>query len=69
MDLSISSFAAGLIFGSFGIYAFKRGKTRGYALDIILGLILMIYPYFIENAFLNWGIGISLLLAVYYFRR
>lgn len=69
MDFSFSNLAAGIIFGSFGLYSLKRGKRNSDALDIIIGVTLMIYPYFVENAWINWSLGSALLFFVYKRRR
>lgn len=69
MELSFSSVAAGIIFGSFGIYAIKRGKNRSHVLDILVGITLLVYPYFVTNVWLNWGLGVGLLTVVYRFRK
>jgi hypothetical protein len=69
MDLSFSNIAAGIIFGSFGIYLLKRAKKFARFLDSILGMGLLIFPYFIENPWLNWGIGSTLLFLAYRYRR
>lgn len=69
MELSFSSVAAGIIFGSFGIYTIKRGKNRSHVLDILVGITLLVYPYFVTNVWLNWGLGIGLLTVVYRLRK
>jgi hypothetical protein len=61
LDFSPSSLAAGFIFGTFGFYFIKRGKACSDLVWVGIGVVLMIYPYFIENPFLLWGIGIALL--------
>ena len=65
MHFSLSSLAASFIFGVFGIYLFRHGKKKAHAPALLIGIALMIYPYFIENVFLLWGIGIVLLALAY----
>ena len=51
---------ASLIFGIFGIYMFRLGKKRSHGLLIGVAVALMVYPYFIENEWAIWGVGIGL---------
>ena len=61
MNFNISGIFAGLIFGAFGMYFLKKGKDDGEVPPIMIGLALLIYPYFIENVFFLWGIGVFLM--------
>ena len=65
MNFSLSALAASFVFGIFGIYLFRHGKKHAHGPVIGIGLALMIYPYFIENTFLLWAIGIALLGVAY----
>jgi hypothetical protein len=69
MDLSFSNIAAGIVFGSFGIYLLKRAKKFARLLDVFFGIGLLILPYFIDNPWLNWSIGSTLLFLAYRYRR
>lgn len=69
MDFSFSNLAAGIVFGSFGLYAVKRGKKNSNLIDILIGVTLLVYPYFIDNALINWGLGTALLILLYRFRK
>jgi glucose uptake protein GlcU len=60
MNFSFSALIAGLVFGVLGIYFFKRGKNDAELPLIAIGLVLMLYPYLVENIYLLWGIGILL---------
>ena len=57
MNFRFSAILAGLVFGVFGIYLFRFGKKHAHASAMGIGLALMIYPYFIENEYLLWGLG------------
>lgn len=60
MSFDPSSLFAAFIFGVIGFWLLKPAKEKGsFALGLI-ALALMIYPYFVEGAILNWGIGIAL---------
>jgi len=51
---------AGILFGIVGLYVMKVAKKDVNLTGLGLGLTLMIYPYFVTNVLLNWGIGIVL---------
>lgn len=65
MDFSASSLFAGFVFGVFGLYLLKWGRKNTHTGHIILGLILMVYPYFVSGTLWLWGIGVGLLLLAY----
>lgn len=65
MNFSLSSLIAGLLFGILGVFFFKEGKREGNVLRILIGLTLMIYPYFIENDYILWSLGVGLTFLAY----
>ncbi|MBS1984962.1 MAG: hypothetical protein JST16_12405 [Bdellovibrionales bacterium] len=65
MNFSPMVLLAGVVFGIAGIYVFRSGRREFNSLRIVLGLGLMIYPYFISSAWLTWLVGTALLGAVY----
>ena len=65
MDFSFSSLLAGFIFGVIGFYLFKWGKQKQAALPVVIGIVLMVYPYFISNVWLMWLIGVGLCFTAY----
>ena len=69
MGFSFSSLAAGLIFGVLGLCLLKYGKAEAHVPHIVLGLGLMIYPYFVSNNWLLWGIGSGGLVLAYIMRE
>ena len=60
---------AGFIFGRIGWGAFRFGRQLERTKPIIIGLALMIYPYFVYNKYLLWGIGTSLLVLLWFNRH
>lgn len=66
-DISISGIMAGFIFGVIGWWLFREGKKRAQPRVLAVGLLLMIYPYFTSSPKADWGIGILLCGAAYYF--
>ncbi len=57
MNFSIGSLIAGLIFGGFGLFFFRLGKREANMRLVFIAIALFFYPYFVENAYLCWGIG------------
>ena len=55
---------AGFVFGTIGFGAYRFGKNLERWKPITIGLALMIYPYFIYNRILLWGIGAGLIVLL-----
>ena len=58
----------GVLFSSIGLGYFLYGKKQKVIVPWICGLVLMIFPYFIESNFLLSGIGILLSILPYFLR-
>ncbi|MFV7500244.1 amino acid transport protein [Acinetobacter pittii] len=58
----------GVIFSSIGVGYFLYGKKQKMTVPFTVGLVLMIFPYFIESNVLLSGSG-TLLSAIPYFLR
>lgn len=67
-DFSPGSLIAGFVFSVVGIYLFRQGRSRAKFAYIFIGLALMIYPLFISNAWMSWGIGCALTAYAYVIR-
>lgn len=65
MDLSVSSLIAGLVFGVFGFYFIKQGKQEANFRRLFFGIGLLSYSYFVPNPWLNWALGVALLVFAY----
>jgi hypothetical protein len=59
---------AGIIFGTFGLYAFGRGKKRQNFWLMIIGVALMVFPYFVRETLPTIIVG-SLLCVAFYYKR
>ena len=59
----------GIIFSIIGWYAFWHGKREKSWRPMVIGIVLMVYPYFISNIFLAFAIGIALTAALYFWRE
>lgn len=66
-SFNLTALFIGLIFSTIGLYVFRRGKSRGNMKVLCLGLILIIYPYFIDGTLLTLGVGSGLCYAAYYY--
>lgn len=56
---------AALLFGSAGFAVFVYGKKSASWKPIIIGALLMVYPYFIEETWLLYAIGIALCAGIF----
>jgi hypothetical protein len=69
MTFTFSSLAAGFFFGVWGVFLIRRAKRESHIPSLFFGLALIVYPYFIENDYLLWGIGAVLCGAAYKLRN
>lgn len=67
-SFSFGNIMAGIIFGIIGLYAFNYGRKEKNYRPLTIGLCLMVYPYFVSNSWLMWGIGIVLSSLLYFWR-
>ena len=67
MDLTVSSVMAGLMFGLIGIWLFREGKKRVNFYLIFIGIVIMVFPYFVDGDWLPWAVGIMLCFAARFF--
>lgn len=57
--------AGAILFGIIGYIAFRRGRKTS-ALELTwTGVVLMLYPYVVSQAWLLWLVGASLCAYVY----
>ena len=64
----MSNIIGGLVFGSVGFIAFVYGKKQTNFKIMILGALLMAYPYFVQNTLLIYVIGAVLTAALFFLR-
>ena len=58
----------GVLFSSIGLGYFIYGKKQKVTVPLVCGLVLMIFPYFIENTAMLTAIGILLSILPYFIR-
>ena len=71
MDFILPSAAelfASILFSTIGFAAFMYGKKSAHFQPMLVGVALMIYPYFISGTALLYGVGIVLCAALYWWR-
>ncbi len=61
MDLSAETLFASLVISSVGMGLFLYGKKQLRTPQLIVGLALLAYPYFVTDAMVMCGIGAALL--------
>jgi hypothetical protein len=65
---SIANLIASLIFGSIGFIAFFYGKKNASWKPLVIGIILMAYPYVVSSTTMVYVIGVGLTASLYFFR-
>ncbi len=69
MNFSVSNLIGGFIFGVFGFAAWRYGKSAQEWRPMLVGAALMIFPYFVDNVWWLYGIGILLTASLFVFRE
>lgn len=59
---------AGILFGAVGFAAFLYGKKSASWKPMSIGVALLVYPYFIEETWLLYVIGIALVSLIFVWR-
>ncbi len=65
MDLSTSGLLASLLIGSVGTGLFLYGKKALRIPQLVCGLVLMVFPFFVSGALMMVGIAAVLLLGLW----
>ena len=55
----------GFLFGSIGFVAFVYGKRQASVKPMVIGALLIGYPYFISNTIALYAIGIILTVSLF----
>jgi hypothetical protein len=63
------SILAGFIFSTIGLGAFSYGRKLELWQPRVIGLALMVYPYFTSNEWLLWGVGVGLLVLLWFYHH
>ena len=65
--MSIATIFASVIFGSIGLGAFIYGKKQSNLKALVIGVVLMVYPYFVQNPIALYAIGGVLTVMLFIF--
>lgn len=57
-----------LLFGAIGLAAFIYGKRMVLWKPMVIGVVLMAYPYFVSETWVLYSVGCALCLGLYVFR-
>ncbi len=68
-DFNWWNIVGGIFFSIIGWYAFIHGKKEKSWRPMVIGIVLMVYPYFVGNTLLFFAIGIALTAALYFWRE
>lgn len=68
MDFNPLSLLPAFIFGVIGMYLFSQGKKNVNYTHVFVGILMMIYPYFVDGPLQSWGVGLALAGVAYFFR-
>ncbi len=66
--MNVASLWWGMVFGAIGLGFFIYGKKQGAIMPLLCGIALMVFPYFVDNAYLLVAIGAALCALPYFFR-
>jgi len=65
MDLDGTSLLVSFLIGGIGFVSFAYGKKQQRLPQMVVGLLLMVFPYFVPNPLLAGGITIVLLALMW----
>jgi len=67
-SMSAWNLIGNIIFSGVGFVAFMYGKKQGRFQPMVIGGVLMVYPYFVSSTALMYVIGAALTVALFYLR-
>jgi hypothetical protein len=62
---SFAALFASLLFGSIGLVAFRLGKVKTQVVPMVIGVLLMVFPYFVSQTWQIYLVG-ALLCGAWY---
>ncbi len=65
--MTTANIFASVIFGSIGFGALIYGKKQSDLKALVIGILLMVYPYFVQNAVALFAIGAVLTVFLFIF--
>ena len=67
-NFSFANIMAWIIFGIIGMCAFNYGRKERSFKPLMIGVVLMVYPYFVSNTILLYALGIGISSLLYFWR-
>jgi len=65
MNLDANSLLASMLIGSVGLGLLIYGKKQIRVPQIVAGIVLLVYPYFVSNVLLMLGIAVAAMGALW----
>ena len=65
MDLGFGALLLSVVVGAVGLAVFIYGRRQGRFPQVVGGLLLMVYPYFIPNPWITAGIAAAILAGLW----
>lgn len=65
MGSMVGDLIGNIVFGAIGFVAFVYGKKMALYRTMTIGLVLMIFPYFVSGNWALYGIGTALTAAMF----
>ena len=65
MGFDANAFLLSMLIGGIGFVAFAYGKKLSRVPQMVAGVTLMAYPYFVSNVWLMLGIAVAVGLATF----
>ncbi len=62
--MNTANIFASIIFSSIGFAAFIYGKKQSSLKALVIGFLLMVFPYFVPNPVAVYAIGTGLVIAL-----
>ncbi|HEX2735064.1 MAG TPA: hypothetical protein VHM70_25840 [Polyangiaceae bacterium] len=69
MDFSMGSIMASILVSGVGYVLFSYGKKLGRTPQIGIGLLMMVFPYFVGGVWWMFGIAAGMLVLLYVLLR
>ena len=65
---SVTVLIWGMLFGAIGFGYFLYGKKQKAIIPLCVGIVLCVFPYFIDNLYVLVGVGVTLMAIPYFVR-
>jgi hypothetical protein len=65
---SVAVLIWGMLFGAIGFGYFLYGKKQKAMIPLCVGIVLCVFPYFIDNVYILVCVGVTLIVIPYFVR-